>query len=180
MVSRGTSPSLGLVLETSACLGMWARPEASLSHGVCICSWLDLSTGQAGPQGQVCDLNPGEEVQFSTWEGGDGGGWGGGVVVDDRTGKTGQGQGQEQAVRELASGRGRRQGEVWRGRAEGMMVDGGESREEGKVPRVEMRDGRNGKTWRTEGRLGKSPGLRYMRQERRPEKVEEYWGQWVR
>lgn len=53
---------------------------------------------------------------------GDGVGWGGRVVVEDRTGKMGRGQ--EQVVRELASGRGKGRGAVWRGRAEGVMVDG--------------------------------------------------------
>lgn len=47
----------------------------------------------------------------------------------------------------------------------------------GKRFRDEMRDGRNGKTL---GEPRKDLGLRYVRQKRRLEKVEEDWGQSVR
>lgn len=94
----------------------------------------------------------------------------------DNTGKMGKGL--VEALRELASGRG---DGVKSGEGElRVMVDGGESREDGKTPRDELRNERNWRTWRTEGILGERLGLRYVRQKRRIEKVEENWGQLVR
>lgn len=54
-----------------------------------------------------------------------------------------------------------------------VMVDGASL---GKRFRDAMRDGRNGKTL---GELREDMGLRYVRQKRRLEKVEEDWGQLV-
>lgn len=68
----------------------------------------------------------------------------------DNTGKMGKGL--VEALRELASGRG---DGVKSGEGElRVRVDGGESREDGKTPRDEMRNERNWRTWRTEGILG--------------------------
>lgn len=75
---------------------------------------------------------------------------GGGV---DSTGKMGKGL--IGATRELVSGRG--DGVKFGGELR-LMVDGGESREDGRTPRDEMRDERNWRMWELKGYLGKDWG----------------------
>lgn len=58
----------------SAYLGAWARPEESLSPRLWACSQLDLSRGKAILGTGLCPQAKVRKLQFSSWEGGDGGG----------------------------------------------------------------------------------------------------------